>query len=86
LHLVNEGVQHSVELYYWRKGNNEVDFILSKGSDLVAIEVKTGKKRIAIPGLQLFTKKYKTKRNIIIGPPGINIKDFFETPVLEWLK
>ncbi|MBC8473994.1 MAG: ATP-binding protein, partial [Candidatus Omnitrophica bacterium] len=43
-HLVNEGIQHSIDVYYWRKGNSEVDFILAKGSDLVAIEVKSGKK------------------------------------------
>jgi len=63
-HLVNEGVQHSVEVYYWRKGNNEVDFILSKGSDLAAIEVKSGKRRTTLPCLELFRKKYKTKRSI----------------------
>jgi len=85
-HLVNEGVQHSVELYYWRKGNNEVDFILSKGSDLVAIEVKSGKRYTTLPGLELFRKKYKTKSSILIGMSGISIKDFFETPILEWFK
>ena len=85
-HLVNEGVQYSVELYYWRKGNNEVDFILSKGSDLVAIEVKSGKRHTTLPGLEVFRKKYKTKRSILIGASGINIKDFFETPILEWFK
>lgn len=85
-HLVNEGVQHSVEVYYWRKGNNEVDFILSKGSDLAAIEVKSGKRRTTLPGLELFRKKYKTKRSILIGASGINIKDFFETSILEWFK
>ena len=83
-YLVNEGMKHNIEVYYWRKGNREVDFIIAKGSDLVAIEVKSGKKRIAIPGLQLFTKKYKTKRSILIGASGINIQDFFETPILEW--
>ncbi|PIP68026.1 MAG: AAA family ATPase [Candidatus Omnitrophica bacterium CG_4_9_14_0_2_um_filter_42_8] len=85
-HLVNEGVQHSVELYYWRKGNNEVDFILSKGSDLVAIEVKSGKRHTTLPGLEFFRKKYKIKNSMLIGMSGINIKDFFETPILEWFK
>lgn len=85
-HLVNEGVQHSIEVYYWRKGNSEVDFILSKGSDLAAIEVKSGKRHITLPGLELFRKKYKTKRSILIGASGINIKDFFETPIFEWFK
>jgi len=85
-YLVNEGIQHSVEVYYWRKGNNEVDFIISKGSDLIAMEVKSGKKRINIPGLRLFTEKYKTKKAITIGASGIDIKEFLETPILGWFK
>jgi len=85
-HLANEGVQHSIELYYWRRGNSEVDFILLKGGDIVAIEVKSGKKRVSIPGLTLFGKKYKTKRAITVGQTGITLKEFFETPILEWVK
>ena len=85
-YLVNEGIQHSVEVYYWRKSNNEVDFIISKGSDLVAIEVKSGKKRTNAPGLKLFTEKYKTKKSITVGVSGIDIEEFLETPILDWFK
>lgn len=85
-YLVNEGIQHSVEVYYWRKGNNEVDFIISKGSDLVAIEVKSGKSQTNIPGLRLFKEKYKTKKAITIGGSDIDIETFLETPILDWFK
>ena len=85
-HLVNEGMRHGVELYYWRKGNNEVDFILLKGSDLVAIEVKSGKKQMTIPSLNLFAKKYETKRAMVVGQAGIKLQEFFETPIIEWFK
>ncbi|MBU1147324.1 MAG: ATP-binding protein [Candidatus Omnitrophica bacterium] len=85
-HLVNEGIQHSIDVYYWRKGNNEVDFILAKGSDLVAIEVKSGKKHTSLSGLNIFAKKYRIKRSILIGASGIDIKEFFETPILELFK
>jgi hypothetical protein len=37
-----------------------------------------------LPGLEVFRKRYKTKRSILIGVSGIGIKDFFETPILEW--
>jgi uncharacterized protein len=85
-HLVNEGASHGLELYYWRRGDREVDFILSKGSSLAAIEVKSGKGGTAFPGLALFMKKYKTKRSIVVGQSGINLKEFFETPIIEWFK
>jgi predicted AAA+ superfamily ATPase len=85
-YLVNECMQHSMEVYYWRKGNSELDFILSKGSDLAAIEVKSGKTHTALPGLELFRKKYKIKKSILVGISGIDIKDFFEAPILEWVR
>jgi predicted AAA+ superfamily ATPase len=85
-HLINEGMKHNIEVYYWRKGNREIDFIIAKGSDLIPIEVKSGKRYTTLPGLELFRKKYKTKRSILIGMSGIGIRDFFETPILEWFK
>ncbi|MBI5124348.1 MAG: ATP-binding protein, partial [Candidatus Omnitrophica bacterium] len=85
-HLVNEGAGHGMELYYWRRGNNEVDFILSKGGDLTAIEVKSGKKQTTIPGLTIFAKRYKTKRTMVVGQSGIDLQEFFETPILSWCK
>lgn len=86
-HLVNEGSLHGIELYYWRRGKKtEVDFILSKGSVLVAIEVKSGKRRTSVPSLALFAKKYKTKRTITVGQSGIPLMEFLETPVLDRFK
>ena len=85
-HLVNEGIKHGIAAYYWRKGSNEVDFVLVKGADLIAIEVKSGKRHTSVPGLNLFAKKYKIKQSILIGSGGINIKDFLETPILELFK
>jgi len=83
-YLVNEGMKHNIEVYYWKKGNREVDFVIAKGSDLVAIEVKSGKRYTTLPGLELFSKRYKIKSSVLIGMSGIDIKDFFETPILEW--
>lgn len=40
-HLLNHALSEKFSLYYWREGNDEVDFIMEKGSKLIAIEVKT---------------------------------------------
>ena len=37
-------VRTDESLYYWREGNDEVDFVLKKGRKLYAIEVKSGRK------------------------------------------
>ena len=85
-YLVNKGFQHGIEVYYWRQGNHEVDFIIQKGNKIVVVEVKSGKKRIALPGLELFRKKYKPTKVITVGATGINIENFLETPILEWFE
>ena len=85
-HLVNEGTQHGLEVYYWRKGHYEVDFVVSKGRSLVIIEVKSGKRQIVSSGLELFSRLNKIKKAITVGTGGIELKKFFETPVVEWLR
>lgn len=85
-YLVNESSKSGIEVYYWREGNREVDYIIQKGKKLVAIEVKTSKKRIALPGLELFTNRYKPFKAITVGGPGIEIGKFLETPILQWFE
>lgn len=53
------------ELFYWREGNSEVDFVLKKGRALWAIEVKSGRKRNA-SGLDNFTRIYSNARAVVI--------------------
>ena len=85
-YLANEVARHGFEIYYWRKGNYEVDFVIVKQRKIVAIEVKSGKRRMNLSGLKLFTKEYKTFRVLTMGSSGIAIKNFLETPVPEWFK
>jgi len=84
-HLVNEGTQHGIEVYYWRKGHHEVDFVVRKGKKVVAIEVKSGKKKITRSGLEQFIKKNKTTTTLVVGSSGVGLKEFLETPVDRWL-
>jgi len=46
------------ELYYWREGNVEVDFILKTPKGLWALEIKSGRKKPYTKGLQEFSKKF----------------------------
>ena len=83
-YLVNEALKHGIEVYYWRKGNYEVDFVMTKGQKIVAVEVKSGKRQTALPGLEMFKKEFSTYRVITVGSFGIALEKFLETPVLEW--
>ena len=74
--LVNALKGIRVDLYYWADRNREVDFGLSMGESLVAIEVKSGRRKVSLPGIQAFSKCYPMKRKLLVGAQGISIEDF----------
>lgn len=74
-HLLNHALTDGYELKYWREANHEVDFILQKGKKVVALEVKSGKVR-STTGMDVFTKKYKTVKVILVGKEGITAEEF----------
>ena len=75
----------SVDLFYWSGRNREVDFVLSRGKNLVAIEVKSGRRKTALPGIEAFSKEFNVKRKILVGAQGIELEEFLLTPLEEWL-
>ena len=72
-HLFTSAVDQGMELFYWREGNYEVDYVLRKGRDLLAIEVKSGLRKIHASGLEHFSRRYKC-RKALIGGQGIPIE------------
>ena len=56
-HLINNADICGYKLCYWRDGNDEVDYVISNGEDICAIEVKSGS-RTANKGMQAFKEKY----------------------------
>ena len=55
------------ELSYWREGNYEVDYILRVNDKLIAVEVKSGRKK-NLNGLQKFIEKFPKALPVIITP------------------
>jgi predicted AAA+ superfamily ATPase len=74
-HLMNAAMAESIEVYYWREKNEEVDFILKKDDELIALEVKSGKNTSA-KGISAFSKLYPTKKKLLVGGDGITIEEF----------
>ena len=84
-HLVNSIKGTQIELYYWREGSKEVDFVLKYGKVLIAIEVKSSAKTPKISGIDAFKKAFQPKRVLVIGGPGIPLDEFFLTPIQDYL-
>ncbi len=85
-HLANAAASGDCELFYWREGNREVDFVLRAGRVVVGIEVKSGRAPLAHSGLAAFTEAFKPKRTLLVGGDGIPVEEFLSRPVTDWLQ
>ncbi len=73
------------ELFYWRDRNREVDFVVRAGRALVAIEVKSGRRRDTLPGMAAFTAAFDPTRTLLVGADGIELEEFLLRPVEHWI-
>jgi predicted AAA+ superfamily ATPase len=62
-------------VYWWRERNHEVDFILSKGNRLTAIEVKSGRVKNT-GGTMVFKQLYPEALVLIVGSANLSLEDF----------
>jgi predicted AAA+ superfamily ATPase len=61
---------------YWREGNQEVDFVVTQGRKVWALEVKSGRPG-RLSGLAAFRARYPQAKFLLIGSEGIRLDDFF---------
>jgi len=66
--------------------NREVDFVISRGDTLVAIEVKSGRRRMALPGVAEFSRQFDVRKTLLVGGDGIPLDEFLATRPESWLK
>ncbi|MDR0872273.1 MAG: ATP-binding protein [Prevotellaceae bacterium] len=76
-HLLNSKIVGNYNLYYWREGNNEVDFVLEKKGKVIGLEVKSGLKTTN-KGLTAFRKKYPDAKVLLVGTGGIPYEEFLK--------
>ena len=77
--LANGIIGKNIELFYWSSRNREVDFVLSRNKEIVAIEVKSGRNKGSFPGIEALSKEFKVKRKLLVGSQGIPLKEFLLT-------
>ncbi len=84
-HLVNAAAGGLGEVFYWRERNHEVDFVVRVGRRVVAIEVKSGRRRDTLPGLGAFAEAFRPTRMLLVGADGIALDEFLSRPVEHWV-
>jgi predicted AAA+ superfamily ATPase len=85
-HLANAAAGGRCGLFYWRDRGVEVDFVARAGRRLVAIEVKSGRRRELPAGIAAFQAAFKPQRTLLVGGDGIPVEEFLERPVDQWLQ
>ena len=71
-------------LTYWRDGDKEVDFVVTRGSNVWAVEVKSGRSG-KMHGMEAFRTKYPKAKSLIVGEGGVPLEKFFSESAQEWL-
>jgi len=84
-YLANAVTTGECAVFYWRDRNREVDFVIQDGRRLVAIEVKSGRRKAKLSGLAAFDAAFGPQRSLLIGGDGIGIGEFISRPVAWWL-
>lgn len=69
-YIISEAFVHRFEVYYWREGNDEVDFVLKKNQKIVSIEVKSNGET-KTTGMERFHKLFNPLATIVVGENGI---------------
>jgi uncharacterized protein len=82
-HLINDGM-YDAEVSYWNDSHLEVDFVLQRGEQILAIEVKSGRKIGYLRGLEAFAKKYPQAKLLLVGGSDESLAHALSTPVREW--
>lgn len=83
LNLSNLGMAYKV--YYWNRGNAEVDFVIDRSGTITTIEVKSGSTPQYHVGTKAFLKEFHADRTLLVGGDGINLEEFLRKPVLDWI-
>lgn len=84
-HLFNTATS-DIRLYYWRDGQDEVDFVLRRGPRLLAIEVKSGQRRASPHGLKTFETRFQPQRVLLVGEGGVPLNEFLAAPAGYWIE
>ncbi|MBO7082320.1 MAG: ATP-binding protein [Bacteroidales bacterium] len=79
-YLLGGAEEGDYKVYYWHERSDEVDFILVKQGEILALEVKSGRRGMN-SGLPNFCKGFQPHRALVIGTDGIPFNEFFKLKI-----
>ena len=64
------------EILYWRDRGKEVDFVIQRGAQLTALEVKSGRRRDGLAGMAAFDEAHGPAQKLLVGGDGTPLEAF----------
>jgi hypothetical protein len=68
-----------------RDRGREVDFVVRYQGRLLAIEVKSHKRQMALPGMDAFVKAFHLDKLLLVGGDGLDVELFLSMDAKQWL-
>ena len=81
-HLINHTRTGALNLFYWRQGNHEVDFVLQHKGKVIGLEIKSGRSWHS-SGMAAFYNQYNPQKVLLVGNSGIAWQEFLDIDPLE---
>ena len=81
-YLLNQSIRGEFSLHYWREGKYEVDFILEKAGQVIAIEVKSSVSKQNM-GLEKFKSQYNPQKIYMIDNKNLSWEEFLKISPVE---
>ena len=83
-YLLEKADELNYELFYWKNGDAEVDYIITRGDSIIAIEVKSGHRQTN-KGLKLFKELFNPKYSIVVGGSSMPLDEFYSGDLSQLL-
>jgi predicted AAA+ superfamily ATPase len=74
------------DVQYWRERNHEVDFVIRQGTKVAAVEIKSGRNKGVLTGLNAFVSSFSGTAAMTVGTGGIPLETFLSTPMESWIR
>ena len=90
-HILNTA-DTRMKVHHWRDANdNEVDFVMTRGPRIVAVEVKSGAKTRPTRGMRVFENRFQPHRSLLVtetegGPGSVPLAEFLSRPASDWFE
>ena len=77
--LIARGQTEGFDVFWWREGDKEVDFVIKRDDAVTAIEVKSGKPKVS--GIIDFCREYPDTTPIVVGDRNTSLEAFLRDEI-----